>query len=66
MNFGGRMLELQLPIKNAQMIEILETYEIIFSYGPYLAGVREAPTRDQAEKLAIKLYNQIKEVAGDS
>jgi len=66
MNFGGRMLGLQLPIKNAQMIEILDTYEIVFSYGPYLAGVREAPTRDQAEKLAIKLYNQIKEVAGDS
>jgi len=66
MNFGGRMLELQLPIKNAQMIEILDTYEIVFSYGPYLAGVREAPTRDRAEKLAIKLYNQIKEVARES
>jgi hypothetical protein len=48
-----------LPIKNAQMVEILDTYEIIFSYGPFLAGVREAASREQAEDLAIRLYHQI-------
>jgi len=66
MNFGGQKLEQQLPIKNAQLIEILDTYEIIFYYGPFLAGVREATTRDQAAKLAIQLFNQIREVAGES
>ncbi len=59
MNFGGQKLEQQLPIKNAQMIEILDTYEIIFSYGPFLAGVREADDRAQAEELALRLYYQI-------
>lgn len=58
-NFGGQNIEQQLPIKNAQMIEILDTYEIIFSYGPFLAGVREADSRQQAEDLAIRLYYEI-------
>ena len=66
LNFGGKMIDQQLTIKNARMIEILDTYEIIFSYGPFLAGVREATTRDQAAKLAIQLFNQIRRVADDS
>ncbi len=63
--FGGQTIEQQIPLKNAQFIEILDTYEIIFSCGPFLAGVREATTRDQAVKLAIQLFNQIKEAAGE-
>jgi len=66
LNFGGRNIEQQLTIKNAQMIEILDTYEIIFSYGPFLAGVREATTRDHAAKLAIQLFNQLRQAAGES
>jgi hypothetical protein len=64
-SFGGRKLELQLPIKDAQVIEILDTYEIIFSHGPLLAGVREALTKDQAAELAVQLLKQIKEVADE-
>ncbi len=41
------------------MIEILDTYEVIFTHGPFLAGVREAESRQQAEDLAIRLYYQI-------
>jgi hypothetical protein len=59
LNFGGQNIDRQLPIKNAQIIEILDTYEIIFSYGPFLAGVREADSRKQAEDLALRLYSQI-------
>ena len=66
LNFGGQRLEHSLPIKNAQLIEILDTFEIIFTCGPFLAGVREAPTREQATKLAIQLFNQISEVTGES
>lgn len=65
LNFGGLILDTQLPINNNQIIEILDTYEIIFSYGPYLAGVREAGNRDQAERLAVQLFNQLREDAGD-
>jgi hypothetical protein len=62
--FGGQKLDQPLPIENAFMIEILDTYEIIFYYGPYLAGVREAPIPNQALQLAILLSNKLKEVNG--
>jgi hypothetical protein len=65
-NFGGQVLEIQLPIKDAQLVEILDTYEIIFSCGTYMAGVREAVTIDQAKKLVIRLYDRIKEANGES
>jgi hypothetical protein len=64
-NFGGQAIEIQLPIKNAQLVEILDTYEIIFFYGAYVAGVREAVTIDQAKKLVLRLYDRIKEVSGE-
>jgi len=66
MEFGGRNITTQLPFKNAQMIEILDTYEIIFSYGPYLAGVREATKPGDAATLAERLFNQIRQAAGES
>ena len=65
-NFGGQALEIQLPIKDAQLVEILDTYEIIFSYGTYMAGVREAATIDQAKILVLRLYDRIKEVSDES
>lgn len=64
-NFGGQSIESQLPIKDAQLVEILDTYEIIFCYGAYMAGVREAVTIDQAKKLVLRLYDRIKEVSGE-
>lgn len=66
LNFGGQRLEHQLPLKNAQLIEILDTYEVIFSYGSFLAGIRDATTREQAVKLAIQLFDHMGEVAGES
>jgi hypothetical protein len=65
LNFGGQALEQPLPIKNARQIEILDTYEVVFSYGPFMAGVREAVTRDQAAELAIQFIHQLREVAGE-
>jgi hypothetical protein len=59
--FGGKATESDLAIKTAKMIHILDTYEIVFSHGPYLAGVREAADQQLAQELAIKLFNRIKE-----
>jgi hypothetical protein len=59
--YGGQNIKAQLPIKGARLIEILDTYEIVFSQGPYLAGIREAATIHQAKTLAIRLYHRIKE-----
>jgi len=64
--YGGKNVEAQMPIEGARLIEILETYEIVFSHGSYLAGIREAPTIDQAKTLAIRLYDRIKEGGNES
>ena len=61
--FGGNYRDANLPIKNARLVEILGTYEVIFSYGPFIAGVREAGNKEQAVNLAVKLYEKIKEFA---
>jgi hypothetical protein len=66
MAFGGQNLDTTLPIKNSKMVEILETYEIIFSFGPFLAGVREAVDEEQAKNLAIQLYHKLKGVTPES
>ncbi len=64
--YGGQNIEAQLPIKGARLIEILDTYEIVFSHGSYLAGIREAATIKQAQTLAIRLYHRIKEGDNES
>jgi hypothetical protein len=64
--YGGQNIDVQLPIKNARLIEILDTYEIVFFHGSYLAGIREAATINQAKTLAIQLYHQIKEGDNES
>ena len=63
--FGGQNLDASLPIKNAQVVEILETYEIIFSIGPFLAGIRESDDKQKAINLASSLYNRISKHTGD-
>jgi len=59
--FGGKTVESDLTVKTASMIHILDTYEIIFSHGRYLAGVREAVDQKSADELATQLFNRIKE-----
>jgi hypothetical protein len=63
--FGGKMDESNLEIKTAKMIHILDTYEVVFSHGPYLAGVREAADKQPAKELAKQLFNRIKAVSGE-
>ncbi len=63
--FGGRKIETDLTMKNAMMVEILDTYEVIFSHGTYIAGVREAEDKAQAKALAIRLAKQLKEATGE-
>jgi hypothetical protein len=63
--FGGKTAESDLAIKTAEMIYILDTYEIVFSHGPYLAGVREAADQPPAQELVMQLFNRIKEATGE-
>jgi hypothetical protein len=66
MAFGGSAAESDLAIPSAKVIYILDTYEIVFSHGPYLAGVREAAAQQPAQDLALQLYNRIKEATRES
>jgi Family of unknown function (DUF6599) len=59
--YGGQNIEEKLPIKDARLIKILDTFEIVFFHDSYLAGIREAATIDEAKMLAIELYHRIKE-----
>jgi len=61
--FGGQNLDASLAIKDAKLVEILETYEVIFSCGPFIAGVREAASKEQAMNLAVQLYEKIRDFA---
>ena len=58
--FGGQHIDANLPIKDAKLVEILETYEVIFSCGPFFAGVREAGSKEQAMNLAVQLYEELR------
>jgi hypothetical protein len=64
--FGGQNIDANLPIKDAKLLEIMETYEVIFSYGPFIAGVREAEDKAQATNLALQLYEKLKEMVDES
>ena len=59
--FGGKTDESDPGIKTAKVIHILDTYEVVFSHGLYLAGVREAADKHPAQELARQLFNRIKE-----
>ena len=58
--FGGETAEFDSPIASAKMIYILDTYEIVFAHGAYLAGVREAEDKQTARELAMRLFKRIK------
>ena len=64
--YGGKNIEVQMSVEGARLIEILDTYEIVFSHGSYLAGIREAGTIHQAKTLAIRLYHRLKEGGNES
>jgi hypothetical protein len=64
--FGGQDIEAELSIKDARLIKIMDTYEIVFSHDSYLAGVREAATIDRAKLSAVQLYNRLHEVGNES
>jgi hypothetical protein len=66
MAFGGSATESDLAIPSAKVIYILDTYEVVFSHGPYLVGVREATAQQPAQDLALQLYDHIKEASRES
>ncbi|UCF93661.1 MAG: hypothetical protein JSW39_05745 [Desulfobacterales bacterium] len=60
--YGGQSLDADASIPGAHTVTILESYEVIFCDGPYLAGVREAEDLAQAQNLAQRLHKELQEV----
>ena len=65
LTYGGDIVESGLSIKNAKIVSILDTYELIFSHGPYFAGVREATDEGPAIRLAHMLKKKLEEAASE-
>ena len=61
LKFGGTELKSNLNISGAKLVEIMDTYEIIFSRGSILAGVHGADDRKAAEELALLLNQSLAE-----
>ena len=59
LRFGGQELGAGFPSQNGKIIEIMDTFNIIFSEGPYLAGVHEAMNMEIARELASRLQEKI-------
>ena len=64
LQFGGQELETGFPSPNGKTIEIMDSFNIIFSNGAYLAGVYEAINIEFARKLASRLHKQIGVISG--
>lgn len=59
LQFGGQELETGFPSPNGKTIEIMDSFNMIFSNGPYLAGVHEAVDIEIARDLASRLHKKI-------
>ncbi|UCF01132.1 MAG: hypothetical protein JSV14_12190 [Deltaproteobacteria bacterium] len=59
--FGGTELKSTLNIPGAKLVEIMDTFELIFSRGSVLAGVHGAENRKAAEALALMLNHSLAE-----
>ena len=62
LEFGGVSVEGDLPVPGIRMVEILDTYTVVFSHGRVMAGVHECDDRRKAEELALSLYGRLEEV----
>ena len=58
---GGRNVPLKADLAGARMVEIFDTFELIFHDGPYVAGVHQAEDQEASEKLALMLKGRLTE-----
>jgi hypothetical protein len=64
MDNGAKNLKPEVTIQGVKMAEIMDTYELIFSHGSFMAGVHQAERRELAENMAGILNQRLIEVTG--
>ncbi len=52
---GGEDVSLTVPIPDAWVVKVFDTFEVVFIHDSYLGGVHEAERKDLAEELTLKL-----------
>jgi hypothetical protein len=58
--FGGQAT----AVENGHIVDILDAHEIIFTQGPYVAGIHEATDREKALELSRSLQAGIEDAIG--
>ncbi len=58
---GGTAVPLSTDLTSGSLVQILDTFELIFHHGQYVAGVHEAETQEAAEELAWMLKRHLAE-----
>ena len=58
---GGTAMPLGADLMPGSLVEILDTFELIFRHGQYVAGIHEAETQEAAEDLAWTLKRHLTE-----
>ena len=61
LSFGGRRFESTEHSESIRIIEIFDTFEIIFTQGAYLSGVHEAPDSRTALIMTERLKQQLQQ-----
>ena len=61
LSFGGRQFESTEQSESIRIIEIFDTFEIIFTRGAYLSGVHEAPDSRTALIMTERLKQQLQQ-----
>lgn len=55
LSYGATVPDNSVPVDDAAVVQFFDTYEIVFSRGPYLAGIHEAGDLDVANMLAKRI-----------
>jgi hypothetical protein len=63
-SLGGKPVKSETNPDNAEIIEIMDTFEVIFTKGPYLAGIHSADDLNGAKKIASALNKRLGENTG--
>lgn len=64
LSYGAAAVDAPPPVDGAAVLQVFDTYEIIFSRGPYLSGVHEAADLRKAGDLAARLAAHLDGAAG--
>jgi hypothetical protein len=59
--YGGKRVAADEPVPGAAVVEIMDTFMVVFAQGPFFAGVHEAADKTLALELARELAAALKE-----